>query len=740
MLTILAVATIAGSVGAQPKRITLDDIWSRATFRPSGISSIRSMQDGEHYCVLTRSGIDKYSYKTGEKVGTVCAFKDPMRKTVKPIPPIESYEFSQDEQKILLSAEFEPLYRHSGVSSYYIYNVADGSMQRITMEGKQRLTTFSPDGKMVAFVRNNNLYIMALNSLKETQVTFDGKFNEVINGTTDWVYEEEFAITKGFYWSPDSKKIAFYRFDESKVKQYTMQMWGELYPENYTYKYPKAGEDNSVVDVLIYDLESEKTLKLDVGSQNDQYMPRIQWTQDPNVLAMMRMNRLQDKMELLLADARTGAIRPLYTEEDDAYVEVPDTWMFLKDGKHMLLTSERDGYNHIYMYDLNGKLVNQITTGSYDVVAVEAVDEKNGIIYYTSREDGAINKSLYMIDFKGKKKQCLNYDAKNKMNMDYGSDGIANGKYILGTYSAVFSEGCKYYICTFSSANKPPRYTLHDSKGNLIKVLQDNGDLCQRMREYGVGRKQFGTLTTTLGSELNYYVILPPDFDSTKRYPLFFYVYGGPGNQQVTNSYGYSDYYWFHMLAQNGYVVACFDGRGTGGRGAHFKKMTYKNLGKMECEDACEAARWFGRKSWIDESRIGIFGWSFGGYLSTLSILKGHDVFKSAIAVAPVITWRYYDNIYTERFLQRPQDNPRGYDDNSPLNFANLLEGNYLLVHGTGDDNVHFQNAVDMVTALEAAGKQFEFRIYPNKNHSIYGGNTRYNLYELMTDFIYRKL
>lgn len=720
MLTILTFAAIMGSVGAQPKRITLDDIWSRATFRPNGISSIRSMQDGEHYCVLTRSGIEKYSYKTGEKVCVVCAFTDPMRKKVKPMPPIESYEFSQDEQKILLSAEFEPLYRHSGVSSYYVYSVADGTMQRISMEGKQRLTTFSPDGKMVAFVRDNNLYVMALNSLKETQVTFDGKFNEVINGTTDWVYEEEFAITRGFYWSPDSKRIAFYRFDESKVKQYSMQMWGSLYPESYTYKYPKAGEDNSVVDVMIYDLESQKTLKLNIGSHNDQYMPRIQWTRDPNVLALMRMNRLQDKMELLLADARTGDIRPLYTEEDDAYVEVPDTWMFLNDGKHMLLTSERDGYNHIYMYDLNGKLVNQITKGSYDVVSICSVDEKEGVIYYLSHETSPLNKELYSIDFKGKRKKRL-------------SDKP-------GWYSASFSANSKYYISTFTDANTPPVYTLHTNNGKLLKTLEDNADLRERMREYGVGNKQFGTLTTSLGSDLNYYIILPPDFDSTKKYPLFFYVYGGPGNQQVTNSYGYSDYYWFHMLAQNGYVVACFDGRGTGGRGAHFKKMTYKNLGKMECEDACEAARWFGKKSWIDESRIGIFGWSFGGYLSTLSILKGHDVFKSAIAVAPVITWRYYDNIYTERFLQRPQDNPRGYDDNSPLNFANLLEGNYLLVHGTGDDNVHFQNAVDMVTALENAGKQFEFRIYPNKNHSIYGGNTRYNLYELMTDFIYRKL
>ena len=471
---------------------------------------------------------------------------------------------------------------------------------------------------------------------------------------------------------------------------------------------------------MIYDLETGKTMKLNIGSQNDQYMPRMQWTRDANVLALMRMNRLQDKMELLLADARTGAITPLYTEEDQAYVEVPDTWLFLKDGKHMLLTSEKDGYNHIYLYDLTGKLVRQITSGAYDVTSVCSVDEKAGLIYYLSHESSPINNELYCIDFKGKKKTKL-------------SDKP-------GWYSVSFSNNSKYYISTFTDANTPPIYTLHNSKGKLLKTLQDNADLRERMAEYGTGHKTFGTLTTTLGSELNYYIILPPDFDSTKKYPLFFYVYGGPGNQQVTNSYGYSDYYWFHMLAQHGYVVACFDGRGTGGRGAHFKKMTYKNLGRMECEDACEAARWFGKKSWIDESRIGIFGWSFGGYLSTLSILKGHDVFKSAIAVAPVITWRYYDNIYTERFLQRPQDNARGYDDNSPLNFANLLEGNYLLIHGTGDDNVHFQNAVDMVTALEKAGKQFEFRIYPNKNHSIYGGNTRLNLYELMTDFIYRKL
>ncbi len=713
-----------GCISAQnTKQITLEDIWAKGTFSPRGISAIRSMNDGEHYCVLTRTGVEKYSYATGERVSTVCAFNAPGSiHKAKPLPPIESYAFSADEQKILLSSGFEPIYRHSGVSDYYIYDVAANTFDKISQEGKQRLTTFSPDGTKVAYVRDNNLYYMDLDSHEEHQITSDGKMNAIINGTTDWVYEEEFAITQGFYWSPDSKRIAYYRFDESKVKEYSMQMWGELYPEDYTYKYPKAGEDNSVVDIYIYTLESHRSMRLNTGSENDQYLPRMQWTKDANVLAFMRMNRLQNQMELLLADAETGAISTLYTENDDAYVEVPETWKFLQGGKQFLLTSEKDGYNHIYLYDMQGNLVRQITSGDYDVVDICGIDEKNQKIYYRSHESGAINTDLYMIDFKGKKKMCLNNGGR------------------LGTYNATFSNGCKYYICIFSDANTAPIYTLHDAKGKQIKVLQDNAELQARLKEYGAEKKEFGTLTTSENVELNYYIIKPADFDESKQYPLFFYVYGGPGNQQVTNSYGSYDYNWFRMLAQKGYVVVCFDGRGTGGRGAAFKKMTYKNLGHYECIDATEAAKWFGAKPWIDEKRIGIFGWSFGGYLSSLSILKGHDVFKSAIAVAPVTTWRYYDNIYTERFLQRPQDNPKGYDENSPINYAHLLTGNYLLVHGTGDDNVHVQNALDLVTALEKADKQFEFRLYPNKNHGIYGGNTRLNLYKLMTDFIERKL
>ncbi|MCR5425155.1 MAG: S9 family peptidase [Bacteroidales bacterium] len=719
---LLAVALLAASTLAaqQPKQITLEDIWASNKFSPRGIQSIRSMADGEHYCTLTRSGILKFTYATGDTVGMVCSFHLPDSKSAKPLPVFSDYTFSTDESRILLESDFEPIYRHSGVSNYYLYDVSSQRFTKLTNGGKQRLTTFAPDGSKVAFVRDNNLYVMDLNTLEETQVTRDGQMNAIINGTTDWVYEEEFGITQGFYWSPDSKKIAFYRFDESKVKEYTMQMWGELYPENYTYKYPKAGEDNSVVDVLVYDLGSGRTLKLDVGSQNDQYIPRIKWTRDANTLSIMRMNRMQNKMELLLADVTSGAISTLYVEEDAAYVEVPETWLFLKDGKHFLLTSERDGYNHVYLYDMQGNLVRQLTKGNYDVVGVCGVDEQKGTVYYTSHESSPINVDLYMVDMKGKKKVKL-------------SDKP-------GHYSAAFSNGCKYYIRIFSDANSAPVYTLHDNKGRLLKTLQDNAALQQTMKEYGTGLKRFGSFNTSIGTELNYYLILPADFDSTKQYPLFFYVYGGPGNQQVNNAFGGRDYFWFHMLTQKGYVVACFDGRGTGGRGADFKKMTYKDLGHMECEDAIEAAKYFGSKRWIDESRIGIFGWSFGGYLSSLSILKGNDVFKSAIAVAPVTTWRYYDNIYTERFLQRPQDNPQGYDDNSPINFADRLKGNYLLVHGTGDDNVHFQNALDLVTALNKADKQFEFRVYPNKNHSIYGGNTRLNLYHLMTDFILRKL
>lgn len=758
LLVFMAFALMAGAgaASAQTKNITLEDIWTKGTFRAKGIGAIRSMADGEHYCTMSRTGIAKYKYATGEKLEDVCLFNTPeMNKKAASLPPMESYEFSADEQKILLSCGFEPLYRHSGVSDYYIYDVQDKTFTKISMGGKQRLTTLSPDGTKVAFVRDNNLYWMDLATLEEHAITTDGKVNEIINGTTDWVYEEEFAITKGFQWSPDSKKIAYMRFDESKVKEYNMQMWGALYPEDYRYKYPKAGEDNSKVSLHVYNIETKgrfspvldgrSTTVADSKSQWE-YIPRFQWTNTSDVLAVMVMNRLQNTMEILAVNTsnnglNNNTISKLYAEQCGTYVEVPDTWQFITVGKgkkaqeQMLITSERDGYRHIYLYDMQGNLVKQVTSGEWEVCEVAGVDVKNQRLYYTSREHHPTQKSLFVIGFDGKKKQCLNDVTRNVKNTE--------DRYVLGTYNATFSNGCKYYIRTFSTANDAPLYTLHDAKGKLIKVLEDNQELSRKMKaEYETYRKTFNSFTTSIGIEINYYTIKPKNFDKNKRYPVLIYVYGGPGNQQVSDSYGYSDYYWYHMLAEKGYIVFCFDGRGTGGRGAQFKKQTYRDLGRMECEDAIEAARWLGKQSWVDKDRIGIWGWSFGGYLSTLSLLKGNDVFKMAIAVAPVMNWRYYDNIYTERFLGLPKDNAKGYDDNSPLNFADRLKGNYLLIHGTGDDNVHFQNSAEMVEKLENAGKQFEFRIYPNKNHSIYDntGNTRLNLYQLMTDFILRKL
>ena len=760
MYVTFALVTAGSGAAAQNKNITLEDIWTKRTFSPQGIGGIRSMADGEHYLSMTRTGISKYSYLTGEKVEDVCLFNAPGQRTkAKPLPVFESYAMSADEQKILLSSGFEPIYRHSGVSDYYIYSLQDKTFTKISNGGKQRLTTLSPDGTKVAFVRDNNLYWMDLETQKEHAITTDGKVNEIIYGTTDWVYEEEFAITKGFQWSPDSKKIAYMRFDESGVKEYNMQMWGALYPEDYRYKYPKAGEDNSKVELRVYDVEAQKGLfmpSLTAEARTNstwEYIPRFQWA-DANTLAFMRMNRLQNHMQILTVNTQeTNKLQTLYDEQDKAYVEVPDTWLFLTVGKgkkalgdrkgakggsaqqQMLITSERDGYRHIYLYGMDGKLVKQVTTGEWEVCDVPGVDVKNQRLYYTSREHGAINKSLFVIGLDGKKKQCLNDLTRNWKNTE--------DRYVLGTYGATFSNGCKYYIRTYSTANDAPLYTLHDAGGKLIKVLEDNMELNKKMKvEYETHRKTFGSFTTSIGTQLNYYTIKPKNFDRNKKHPVLIYVYGGPGNQQVTNNYGGSDFYWYHMLAQKGYVVFCFDGRGTGGRGAQFKKQTYGDMGRMECEDAIEAARWLGQQSWVDKERIGIWGWSFGGYLSTLSLLKGNDVFKTAIAVAPVMNWRYYDNIYTERYLGLPQDNAKGYDDNSPLNFADRLQGNYLLIHGTGDDNVHFQNSAEMVERLENAGKQFEFRIYPNKNHSIYDatGNTRLNLYQLMTDFILRKI
>lgn len=711
---LMAALLLCCSVFAQ--EITLEDIWAKGTFRSKSIDEIRSMKNGENYCILKREGIEKYAYSTGKKIEQIVSFSDLKFKTENEY--VFDYRFNQDESKLLLATNPEFIYRRSYLANYYIYDIKTKQLASVNND-KVRLAEFAPDGSKVAYVKANNLFMLSLSDMQETQITTNGEFNKIINGTTDWVYEEEFAITKGFFWSPDSKKIAFYSFDESNVKEYTIPYYGSLYPVQYTYKYPKAGEANSVISVLVYDIEAQQTHNIDLGPNKDIYIPRLQWTLN-NEVFVHKLNRHQNHYELFVASCNDYKLNKIYDERNECYIEQVEDVTFLSDKKNFILKSEKNGFMNLYKVHIYTKEIEPITTGQYDVADICYIDDKSGKIYFTAAQSEAYNRELLVVD-KNKKIKKL------------------SGK--VGTYTADFSATGKYYISSFSDTDTPTIYTVNDNTGKALVVLEDNKDLKAVLSNYGKERKEFGKFKTSSGQELNYWIIKPEKMESGKKYPLLFYVYGGPGSQEVLNSQSRaSDYMWFRMLAQKGYVVACVDGRGTGMRGEKFKKCTYMELGKYETEDQIEAAKYFGSLSFIDKNRIGIFGWSYGGYMSSLCITKGADYYKAAIAVAPVTNWRYYDNVYTERFMRTPQENADGYDMNSPINHVEKLKGNYLLIHGTADDNVHYQNSMDLITALVKANKQFEHFAYPNKDHGIYGGNTRLHLYTLMTDFILRKL
>ena len=703
------------------KQIQLEDIYSRGKFYPQMVDGYKPMNNGEYYSVLDQGNLDQYSYKTGKLVKTLIDAAEliPEGKN-KPIR-YRSYTFSHDESKVLLVSNSKQIYRHSFEAEYWVYDLKNKKLSPLSENGKQRLATFSPDGSKVAFMRDNNLFIKDLNNGEETQFTTDGEVNKIINGAPDWVYEEEFSFTKAFEWSPDGQKIAFIRFDESKVKEYELTYYGKLYPKHYKYKYPKAGEDNSVVSVKVYDLASKKTLNMDIGSNTDIYIPRIKWTSRPDVLSIQRLNRLQNKWEILLADANSGKSRVLYSESNKYYIDITDNLYFLSNDEGFIFTSEKDGYNHIYYYDMQGKEINRLTKGKFDVTEVYGVDEKKKMLYYQAAYSSALNREIFAVSLKNLKTKQLSTRT--------------------GTNDAEFSSGFKYYVNTYSAANTPHIISVHNAAGKELYVLEDNAELQKRMKEYNFTPKTFFTIKTDDNIELNAWMIKPADFDSSKRYPVFMYLYGGPGSQTVTNSWGWSNYIWFEMLAQRGYIVVSVDNRGTGARGEEFKKCTYLQLGKLETIDQINANKYLGSLPYVDSKRIGIFGWSYGGYMSTLCMTKGADYFKTGIAVAPVTNWRYYDNIYTERFMRTPQENANGYDDNSPITYAGKLKGNYLLVHGLADDNVHPQNSMDLITALVKNNKQFEMQMYPNNNHGIYTGrNTRYHLFKKMTDFILENL
>lgn len=706
---------LSAFVSAQKKNITLDEIWG-GTFRAERMQSFNAL-NGNFYAVLnydrqTKStSIDKYDFATLEKVSTIFS-----NTTTTEISSIEDYQLNNDESKLLITTESNPVFRHSTLGKFVVYDLNTKSIIEVDTDFIQE-PTFSPDFKKIAFVKNNNIFIKNLESQKTTQVTFDGKKNEIINGVADWVYEEEFSFVRAFEWNSESNQLAFLRFDERHVPEFSMDIYGkQLYPTQDAFKYPKAGEKNAVVSLHIYNLTS--TFISDISLENYEYIPRIKWSKDSNILSVMTLNRHQNDLRLYFVDSQKSTSNLILQETDKAYVDIHDNLTFLADNS-FIWTSEKDGFNHIYHYDKTGKLKNQITKGNWEVTNFYGIDEKNKTIYYQSVEDGSINRSIYSISINGKNKKRLNTS--------------------IGNNSASFSKNFQYFINTFSDVNTPTYYTLHKNSGEKIKDIITNQNLKNKVAEYNFSAKEFFNLQTKDGN-FNAWIIKPTAFDAAKKYPVLMYQYSGPGSQSVSNSWSSGNDLWYQMLAQQGYIVVCVDGRGTGLLGAEFKKMTYKELGKYEVIDQIEAAKELGKLPYVDASRIGIWGWSYGGFMSANALFKGDDVFKMAIAVAPVTNWRNYDSVYTERFMQTPQENPSGYDENSPINHVEKLKGKFLLVHGSADDNVHVQNSMQMIEALVQANKQFEWAIYPDKNHGIYGGKTRHHLYQKMTDFIKNNL
>lgn len=734
---------------AQTADVTLEKIWKTGEFAARTIYGIRSMNDGRHYTTAVSVGkhraIVKYAYGTGLAMDTL--FNTQGMSTVQGDPfKFSSYHFNSDESRLLLATDEESIYRHSSKAHFYTYNLSDRSLLPITQfdKGKQQQATFSPVANQVAFVRDNNLFIANLDAGTETQLTHDGAWAQIINGAVDWVYEEEFGFHEGFQWSPQGDRIAYYRFDEREVPEFHMAMYGNLYPTLYTYKYPKAGERNATVQIMVYDLPTGTTREVATGADPEQYLPRIAWTKNPGKLCIMRMNRHQNDLEFLLADANQRISGPipvttLYRETSATYIDINDNLIFLDGGKYFLWNSERDGWNHIYMYSMDGRQVAQLTRGAWEVSEFYGADERSQTVYFQAATRGPIHTGVYSLSYRD---AMRTFEKTGRPAIPRGDNRSALQLLTPneGSHSAAFSSAYTNFIHFESTASSPPNVSLRTSTGKLIRVLESNDALRKRLSNYTLSPKEFGTFTTRQGIELHYSIIKPANFDATRPYPMVLMIYGGPGSNKVANAWGGSDYFWHQMLAQNGYIVVSVDPRGTMHRGRDFKHSTYLQLGKLETEDFIETAVHFGKEPWVDASRIGIMGWSFGGYMSSLCMTKGADYFKLGIAVAPVTNWRYYDSIYTERFMRTPQENPSGYDDNSPIHFADNLKGHYLLVHGSADDNVHYQNAMEMIKALVNADKHFDLYIYPDKNHGIYGGNTRYHLYTKMTDFIRRNL
>ncbi|WP_296186227.1 S9 family peptidase [uncultured Bacteroides sp.] len=714
------------------KALDLKEINS-GKFSPENIYGVVPMPDGEHYTQRNAEGtqIVKYSFRTGEPVEVVF---DVAKARECPFKKFDSYQFSPDGSKILIATETTPIYRHSYTAVHYLYPVkrndkgvtTNNIVEKLSDGGPQQAPVFSPDGNLVAFVRDNNIFLVKLlygNS--ESQVTEDGKLNSVLNGIPDWVYEEEFGFNRALEFNADNTMLAYVRFDESEVPSYTFPLFaGEAprnnalqdYPGEYTYKYPKAGYPNSKVSVHTFDIKSKVTRQVKLPIDADGYIPRIRFTQDPNKLAIMTLNRHQNRFDMYFADPRSTVCKLALRDESPYYINenVFDNIRFYPD--NFSFVSDKSGYPHLYWYSMNGNLIKQVTSGNYEVKNFIGWNPDTNEFYYTSNEESPMRQAVYKIDRKGKKVKLSNQQ---------------------GTNSPIFSSSMKYFMNKFTSLDTPMLITLNDNTGKVLKTLVTNDKLKEKLAGYAIPQKEFFTFKTTEGVDLNGWMMKPVNFDPSKRYPVLMFQYSGPGSQQVLDKWGIS---WETYMASLGYVVACVDGRGTGGRGSEFQKCTYLNLGVKEAKDQVEAAKYLGGLPYVDKGRIGIWGWSFGGYMTIMSMSEGTPVFKAGVAVAAPTDWKYYDTVYTERFMRTPKENAEGYKAASAFSRADNLHGNLLLVHGMADDNVHFQNCTEYAEHLVQLGKQFDMQVYTNRNHGIYGGNTRNHLYTRLTNFFLNNL
>ncbi len=713
------------------QKVTLQDV-ANGTYRPQNIYGIKPMLDGEHYTQISadRKRIVKYSFKDGKETETLF---DVSTARDCPIKTFDDYIMSPDEKLILIQTETKPIYRRSFTAEYYIYNIRNNTIEPLSKNGPQQVPLFSPDGYQIAFVRNNNIFLVKLlfgNS--ESQVTKDGEYNKVLNGIPDWVYEEEFAFNRAFDFSADSKMIAYIRFDESQVPMYSFPWYKGLAPERteyatypgaYTYKYPKSGETNSKVTVHTYDIKSHVTRQMDLPLDPDGYIPRIKFTSDPEKLAIMTLNRHQNRFDVYMANPRSAVCKSIIRDESEQYVKEQTYSDIRFYPENIVLMSERDGYNHLYLYTIGGNLVRQITQGKFEVKDFLGWDQKKDVFYYSSNEESPLKTAIYKIDRKGKKTKLSTR---------------------TGTNTAIFSTDLTYYINKYSSKDTPTLITINDNKGRELTTLLDNGKLKQELATLNMPVKEFFTFRTSEGVELNGWMMKPADFDPNKKYPVIMHQYSGPGSQQVLDQWGigsFSDGGMFEAyMADKGYISVCVDGRGTGGRGAAFEKCTYLTLGTKEAHDQVETARYLGTLPYVDANRIGIWGWSYGGYTTLMSMSEGTPAFKAGVAIAAPSDWHFYDTVYTERFMRTPKENGDGYRACSAILRAPKLHGNLLLVHGTADDNVHYQNCAEYCEALVQAGIQFDMQIYTNRNHGISGGNTRTHLMNRVANFFLENL